>query len=193
MTDPLGAQSDGLRPTVDALLAELASRRDDPLDRLEYLLRNCGYLAERSGDRVDLRDNAHRSSNSDGTVRVRNWVRVVVPSPSAPRDSPPAPTTRRETTGTDENLRRHVGFGGLARIAEPADRNPVASAARRPPSRSTRASRATRSSTSRRAGSSTSPGSSPAPATCSRRAGARSSSTGPTRIPAARVSRVSWR
>jgi hypothetical protein len=59
MPDPLGAQSDGRRPIIEALLAELISRRDDPLDRLEYLLRNCGYLAERTGDRVDLSDNAH--------------------------------------------------------------------------------------------------------------------------------------
>jgi hypothetical protein len=29
------------------------------LDRVEYLLRNCGYLAERKGDCVVLSDNAH--------------------------------------------------------------------------------------------------------------------------------------
>jgi hypothetical protein len=32
---------------------------DQPLDRVEYLLRNCGYLAERKGDCVVLSDNAH--------------------------------------------------------------------------------------------------------------------------------------
>jgi hypothetical protein len=45
---------------IEALIAELGARKDDPLDRLEYLLRNCGYLVERSGDRVVLSDNAHR-------------------------------------------------------------------------------------------------------------------------------------
>jgi hypothetical protein len=45
---------------VEALIAELGARKDDPLDRLEYLLRNCGYLVERRSDRVVLSDNAHR-------------------------------------------------------------------------------------------------------------------------------------
>jgi hypothetical protein len=47
-------------PIVEALIPELGARKNDPLDRLEYLLRNCGYLVERSGDRVVLSDNAHR-------------------------------------------------------------------------------------------------------------------------------------
>jgi hypothetical protein len=45
---------------VEALIAELEARKDDPLDRLENLLRHCGYLVERRGERVVLSDNAHR-------------------------------------------------------------------------------------------------------------------------------------
>jgi hypothetical protein len=52
-------QGDEPRRIFEALIAQLAARRDDPLDRLEYLLRNCGYLAERRADRVVLSDNAH--------------------------------------------------------------------------------------------------------------------------------------
>src|SRR4051812_5453601 len=59
MADLAGTQSDVLRGTIEAVITELGARRPDPLDRLEYLLRNCGYLAERRADRVVLSDNAH--------------------------------------------------------------------------------------------------------------------------------------
>jgi hypothetical protein len=45
---------------IEAVIAELGSRRDHPLDRLVYPLQNCGYLAERDEERVVLSDNAHR-------------------------------------------------------------------------------------------------------------------------------------
>jgi hypothetical protein len=48
------------RSMIEALIAELGARKANPLDRLEYLLRNCGYLVERRGNRVVLSDNAHR-------------------------------------------------------------------------------------------------------------------------------------
>lgn len=60
MANPFKAESDGRHPIIEALITELGSRKGDPLDRLEYLLRNCGYLAERRGDLVVLSDNAHR-------------------------------------------------------------------------------------------------------------------------------------
>ena len=59
MTDPFTADSNGKRPIIEALIGVLSSRKHDPLDRVEYLLRNCGYLAERKGDCVVLSDNAH--------------------------------------------------------------------------------------------------------------------------------------
>jgi hypothetical protein len=55
---------------LKALIAELGARKDDPLDRLEYLLRNCGYLVERRGDRVVLSENAHRRDFLD----VSPWL-----------------------------------------------------------------------------------------------------------------------
>ena len=60
MAYPFEAMPDGRFPVIEALVAELGARRDEPLDRLEYLLRNCGFLSERRGDRVVLSDNAHR-------------------------------------------------------------------------------------------------------------------------------------
>ena len=60
MVHPLEEDSDGRYPVIEAVIAELGSRWDHPLDRLVFLLRSCGYLAERSGERVVLSDNAHR-------------------------------------------------------------------------------------------------------------------------------------
>ena len=60
MVHPLEKDSDGRYPVIEAVIAELGSRWDHPLDRLVFLLRSCGYLAERSGERVVLSDNAHR-------------------------------------------------------------------------------------------------------------------------------------
>jgi hypothetical protein len=57
--------TDGRYPVIEAVIAELGARRDHPLDRVEYLLRNCGYLAERSGERVVLSDDAHRYDLAD--------------------------------------------------------------------------------------------------------------------------------
>ena len=54
------AESDGRYPIIEAVLPELMARRDNPLYRLQYLLRHCGYLAERRGDCVVLSENAHR-------------------------------------------------------------------------------------------------------------------------------------
>jgi hypothetical protein len=65
MVHPLEQDSDGRYPVIEAVIAELGSRRGDPLDRLAYLLQNCGYLAERSGKRVVLSDNAHRYDLQD--------------------------------------------------------------------------------------------------------------------------------
>jgi hypothetical protein len=60
MVHPLEKDSDGRYPVIEAVIAELCSRRDHPLDRIVYLLRNCGYLAERDEERVVLSDYAHR-------------------------------------------------------------------------------------------------------------------------------------
>jgi hypothetical protein len=60
MVHPLEKDSDGRYPVIEAVIAELGSRRDHPLDRLVLQLRSCGYLVERSGERVVLSDNAHR-------------------------------------------------------------------------------------------------------------------------------------
>jgi hypothetical protein len=55
---------------VGALVAELGARKDDPLDRLEYLLWCCGYLVERRGDRVVLSNNAHPGDFED----LSSWL-----------------------------------------------------------------------------------------------------------------------
>ena len=59
MTNPFTADSNGERLFIETLIGVLSSRKDDPSKRLEYLLRNCGYLVERKGDCVVLSDNAH--------------------------------------------------------------------------------------------------------------------------------------
>ena len=60
MVHPLEKDSSGRYPVVEAVIAELGSRKGDPVDRLAYLLCNCGILAERSGECVVLSDNGHR-------------------------------------------------------------------------------------------------------------------------------------
>lgn len=60
MAHPLDKDSNGRYPVIEAVIAELGSRKSDPLDRVAYLLRNCGILAERNGECVVLSDNAHR-------------------------------------------------------------------------------------------------------------------------------------
>jgi hypothetical protein len=89
---------------IEALVAELGARKDNPLDRLEYLLRNCGYLVEQSGDRVVLSDNAHRLDFQD----LSPWLPF---GPEALETFPWVRTFTRWGTGGESFRSWPKGFG----------------------------------------------------------------------------------